>query len=287
MTALVADRPADAPGPAARPRPDGVRAVVFDWAGTLVDHGSLAPVSVFVEAFGALGVAVTTADARAPMGLPKRDHIKAMGARPAVAAAWMARHGRPFGEADVDAVYQRFLPAQIAAVARFADPVPGAVETFRALRERGIAIGSTSGYTREIMDALLPAAAAGGIAPDSVIATGDLAESRPSPLMCLKAMVDLAVWPVAACVKVDDTVPGIEEGRNAGFWTVGVAVTGNGVGLSLADWQALGAEAQAARRDAAARPLADAGAHYVIDGVGDLMAVIDALSRRIAAGERP
>ncbi len=286
MSVAVAEHPAGAAAPG-RTVAQAVRGVVFDWAGTLVDHGSLAPVSVFVEAFRVFGVDVTTADARAPMGLPKRDHIQAMGARPGVAAAWAARRGRPFGEADVDAVYERFLPAQVAAVARYATPVPGAVETFRGLRDRGIAIGSTSGYTREIMDALVPAAAAQGIAPDSVIATGDLAESRPSPLMCLKTMVDLAVWPAAAWVKVDDTVPGIDEGRNAGFWTVGVAVTGNGVGLSLADWQALTPEEQATRRAASAAPLAAAGAHYVIDGVGDLIPVIDALSQRIAAGERP
>jgi phosphonoacetaldehyde hydrolase len=46
------------------------KAVVFDWAGTVVDFGSFAPMGVFVEAFAEFGVEVSVAQARAPMGMP-------------------------------------------------------------------------------------------------------------------------------------------------------------------------------------------------------------------------
>ena len=88
-------------------------------------------------------------------------------------------------------------------------------------------------------------------------------------------------------VKVDDTGVGIEEGLNAGCWTVGVAISGNAVGLSLAEWQALDAGEQGALRAKATQQLLNAGAHYVVDSVAQLLPVIDAIEARMRAGERP
>ena len=86
---------------------------------------------------------------------------------------------------------------------------------------------------------LIPAAAANGYEPDCVVCAGDLAAGRPTPLMCYQNMIELNVWPAAACVKVDDTLPGIEEGLNAGMWTVAVALTGNEMGLAVEELTAL------------------------------------------------
>ena len=89
----------------------------------------------------------------------------------------------------------------------------------------------------------MPVAAAQGYAPDCIVCTGDTPDGRPTPFMLYRAFLDLAVWPAWACVKVDDTEVGIAEGLNGGCWTVGVAVTGNVFGLSLADTQALAPDA--------------------------------------------
>ena len=95
-----------------------IRLVVFDWAGTLVDHGSRAPALAFVEAFARFGVKATEAEARAPMGLPKRAHIAAMLRAPAIRAEWEATRGAA-DEAAIDEVYALFVPltAEIAAKA--------------------------------------------------------------------------------------------------------------------------------------------------------------------------
>ena len=88
-------------------------------------------------------------------------------------------------------------------------------------------------------------------------------------------------------VKVDDTGVGIQEGLNAGTWTVGVAISGNACGLSLTEWQALSADAQQTYRKKSYAQLEQAGAHYVIDSVADLMPLIDQINQRLARGEKP
>jgi len=271
----------------ARPYGGRIQAVVFDWAGTIVDHGSRAPMGVFVEVFRRFGVEISVAEARAPMGLPKWQHIQAVGRQPAVAARWQAAHGSPFADADVDRIYEVFTPLNVEVVPQFADIIPGALDTVAALRARGIKIGSTTGYNRPIMDVLAPIAAAAGYTPDNLVCAGDLAAGRPGPLMMYRCFTDLGVGPAAAVVKVDDTAPGIEEGLNAGSWTVGLAVSGNGLGLSAAETAALDPAEFAARRAAAARELTLSGAHYVIDSVADLLPVLDAIEGRLARGEQP
>ncbi|MCB9948841.1 MAG: phosphonoacetaldehyde hydrolase [Rhodospirillaceae bacterium] len=272
---------------AGRPYRGPVKAVIFDWAGTIVDFGSCAPVQVFVDAFAACGIPVTPAEARGPMGLPKWDHIAAMGRIAHVADAWLRLHGHPFGAEDIDEVYRRFLPLQVETVARHAEPIPGAVEMIAALRRRHIAIGSTTGYSREVMAPLQPAAERHGITVDNVVCAGDLAAGRPSPLMCLQTMIALQVWPAEACVKVDDTTPGIEEGLNAGMWTVGVTVSGNEVGLTRDAFAALPPHEREARRGTAEAKMRAAGAHFVLDSVAGLAPVIDEIEARLAAGRRP
>ena len=264
-----------------------LQAVVFDWAGTIVDHGSRAPMGVFVEVFRRFGVEISVAEARAPMGLPKWQHIQAVGRQPAVAARWQAAHGRDFADVDVDRIYEIFTPLNAEVVPQFADIIPGALETVAALRARGLKIGSTTGYNRPIMEVLAPLAAAAGYQPDNLVCAGDLAEGRPSPLMMYRCFTDLAIWSPASVVKVDDTIPGIEEGLNAGTWTVGLSVSGNGFGLSAAETAALPAAEFAEHRAQATRELTLAGAHYVIDSVADLLPVLDAIEGRLARGEQP
>ncbi len=264
-----------------------IKAVILDWAGTMLDHGSRAPMGAFVRAFAEFGVAISVADARGPMGMAKRDHIRMVGQAPAVAAAWRARHGRDFGEADIDAIFAVFEPMNVASVKHHADLIPGALETLSFLRARGIKIGSTTGYTRPIMAELMPIAAAAGYTPDLVVCAGDLAAGRPSPLMMWHAMAALGVWPADTVVKVDDTPPGIGEGIAALTWTVGIALTGNIAGLSAEELAALrGAERDEIRTRATAE-LTDAGAHLVIDSIAFLPDAIKAIEARMLQGERP
>ncbi len=262
-------------------------AVIFDWAGTVVDFGSRAPMGVFVETFKRFGVDISVEEARQPMGLPKWQHIEALMGSRRIAEAWEAAHARRPTTKDIDAVFEVFTPMNAKIVSNFATLIPGAAKTVAALRARGLKIGSTTGYTRDIMEPLLPLAAAQGYAPDNLVCAGDLPGGRPSPLMMYRCFADLGVFPPWSAVKVDDTAPGIAEGKAAGTWTVGVAMSGNALGFSEQELADLPSEEREIRREAAYATLRETGADVVIDSVADLMPVIDDIERRLAAGQRP
>ena len=213
----------------------GIQAAILDWAGTVVDCGSLAPMGAFVRAFAELGVTIGVEDARGPMGMAKRDHIAAVLAVPQVAEAWRARHGSAPDHAAVERVFAVFEPMNAESVVEHAAMIPGASDALAALAVMGIRVGSTTGYTRPIMRRLMPVAAAAGYVPEVTVCAGDLPAGRPTPLMMWHAMAAMGVWPAWTVVKVDDTPVGIGEGRAAGTWTVGIAMTGNIVGLDAHD----------------------------------------------------
>jgi phosphonoacetaldehyde hydrolase len=264
-----------------------LKAAVFDWAGTVIDHGSQAPMGVFVKTFKQFGVEISVAEARGPMGMAKRDHIKTLMSQPRIAAAWEAAQGAAPDEAAIDRVYEVFVPMNVEAVTDFCTMIEGAVPAVNRMRARGLKIGSTTGYTRSIMAKVLPLAKAQGYVPDNLVCAGDLAEGRPSALMMYRTFLDLGVWPAHTVVKVDDTGVGIAEGLNAGCWTVAVAVSGNAFGLNPAETAALSPAEFATMRTAAYADLRRTGAHYVIDSVADIDAVLDDIEGRLARGERP
>jgi phosphonoacetaldehyde hydrolase len=253
------------------------KAVVFDWAGTMIDFGSFAPMGAFVDTFAKFGVAVTIPDARKPMGLPKRAHIAAMLAEPHIAEGWRVAQGALPDEAAIDAVYKLFVPLNEEVVSNYCTLVPGALETANHIRAKGMKIGSTTGYTRSIMQRVLPLAAAQGYAPDNLVCADDLPLGRPTAIGMYKCFLDLMVHPASAVIKVDDTEPGIAEGVEAGCITVGLTLSGNEAGLTPDELAALSpAERQALHERVAAKLIA-AGADYVIGTVAELPALIDRL----------
>ena len=261
--------------------------VILDWAGTTVDYGCFAPTAVFLEVFRRRGLELTVEQARGPMGAHKRDHIASIAAMEPVARAWRERHGRPCGDEDVESMYREFIPLQLASLADHADIIPGTLDAVAAFRKRGLKIGTTTGYNSEMMDVLAPEARKGGYEPDSIVCPSDVPAGRPQPWMCFQNAINLQVYPMEAFVKVGDTVPDIEEGLNASTWTVGVARTGNEMGLTEAEVEALPADVLKTRLAQAYEKLYAAGAHYVVDGIGDVPALLDEIEARLAAGERP
>lgn len=268
-------------------RLENLKAVVFDWAGTMIDHGCMAPAIVFREIFRQRGISITSEQAREPMGMAKRAHIAAIAAMPIVDDAWQAKYGAACTDAEIDAMYAEFLPLQMKTLKEHSQLISGAAEVARWCRDRGLKIGSSTGYTRALMKNVTAAAAAQGYHADCVLCSEDAPKGRPAPYLLYEAAKRLDVFPMWHFVKVDDTPVGIQAGRNAGCWTIGITRTGNEVGLSEADLSRLPAEETATRCEAAAARLTAAGAHYIAESVADLYPILKEIDTRLTNGEFP
>ncbi|NWD64573.1 phosphonoacetaldehyde hydrolase [Pseudomonas sp. IPO3774] len=268
-------------------QPSKLQAVVLDWAGTVVDFGSFAPTQIFVEAFGEFGVAVSLEEARGPMGMGKWDHIRTLCNLPQIAERYRAVFDRLPTDEDVTALYERFMPLQIEKIALHSAVIPGALEAINTLRAQGLKIGSCSGYPAVVMAKVVELARQNGYVADHVVATDEVPNGRPHPAQALANVIALGVSDVAACVKVDDTWPGILEGRSAGMWTVALTCSGNALGLTYEQYQALPAAELALERARITQMFEGSRPHYLIDTIVELPAVIDDINARLARGETP
>ena len=264
-----------------------LKGVILDWAGTTMDYGCYAPAVVFIEVYKRQGVEITIEEAREPMGAHKRVHIATIRKIPSVAKRWQEVHGRPCSEEDVDKMFAEFIPLQCACLADYADLIPGTVEACKDFRARGLKIGSTTGYMTEMMDILAKEAKARGYEPDASCCAAQVPAGRPEPWMCVQNAMDLQIYPMEAMVKVGDTLPDVYEGLNANMWTIGLAKTGNEVGLNEAEIAALTPDELDTRLTRAYTRMAQSGAHYVVDSIADVLPCLDDINARLARGERP
>jgi len=264
-----------------------VEAVILDWAGTTVDYGSLAPIKAVTEVFARSGVVLAPADARRDMGIYKKDHIRNILAIPKIVSEWRIKKGAPPNEADVEMLFEQFIPLQFEVLEACSGVIRGVPETVERLRSSGIKIGSTTGYTRPMLDILVSAAAKNGYRPDIALCPDDVGGGRPNPWMCLRIALEFKLSSVACAVKIGDTVSDLAEARNAGMWSVGVSDTGNELGLTQDELAALSELEREKRSKEAQARLEAAGAHYVIDRVANIEPVLEKINVRIAAGEKP
>jgi phosphonoacetaldehyde hydrolase len=264
-----------------------IPAVFLDWAGTVVDHGSVAPVKALEDIFAEAGVPVERPLVRRYMGLAKKDHIRKILEEPEVAAEWLAAHGASPDESDVVRLYAKFEPQMMELLAGYAEVITGAADTIDILRGRGIKIAGTTGYTRPMLERLERLAAEQGYRTDKSLVPEDVGAGRPYPWMIFKLAIDLRIYPLSACVKIGDTESDIEEGRNAGMWTIGLTRSGNSVGLTEVEWHALAAGDQTQLLAIAAEEFKAAGAHYTAESIAHVLPLLGEIDSRIAAGEQP
>lgn len=252
-----------------------IQAVVFDWAGTTVDYGCFAPVQAFMEAFAHHGIPVTTEETRKPMGMLKIDHIRTMLGMERIAQEWSKAYGRPSDEDDVQSVYAQFEPKLFSILNNFAAPKPYVLDAVSELRDMGLKIGSTTGYTNAMMDIVVPRAAEQGYAPDCVVTPDAVGgKGRPYPYMVFENLERLDVSAVKNAVKVGDTVSDIQEGKNAGVWTVGILEGSSVMGLSQNEFERMSAAEQNAACEQAKQIFSEAGADFILRNMSELPGLI-------------
>ena len=253
--------------------------IIFDWAGTLLDFGCRAPLSAFHTAFQNAGLPITDDIARRPMGAHKRDHVREILRYPEIAQRVRAELNREPDESLTDSIYEDFAKLLPALLPRHAEPIPGCVETLQWLRDRGIRIGSTTGYTRGMMDVLEPVARDVGIVPEIIICADEVPQARPAPWAGFRIAERLGVYPMGRAIKIGDTPADMAEGRNAGMICIGLSECGNEVGLSQEALAALSDAERASLIALAEKRLLNAGADAVLRSIAELPAWIEARTR--------
>ena len=253
----------------------GLEGIIFDWAGTTVDYGCFAPVRAFCEVFAQFGLQVTMEEVRRPMGMLKWDHIKTMLMMPRIRGLWVEAFGREPADEYVDRLYQQFEPRLLSILDQYSRLKPHVAETVAKLREMGLKLGSTTGYTDGMMEIVTREAAKQGYRPDcwfSPDAVGSM--GRPYPYMIYRNMETLRISAVDRVIKVGDTISDIREGINAGVKTVGILEGSSLVGLSEEEYTALSEEEQEAVLAKCRKQYLEAGANWVIRDIRALPGIV-------------
>ena len=265
-----------------------IEGIIFDWAGTTVDFGCFAPVNAFLRIFANAGVDVTLEEARKPMGMLKRDHIRAMLAMPRIEALWRRKNGRGFEDADVGALYDDFEPILLSSLARYTEPLPHVIETVEILRAQGYKIGSTTGYTDGMMELVSKGARANGYQPDCWVTPDSVGSlGRPYPYMIYRNMEKLRLAAPWRVIKVGDTAADIREGLQAAVWSVGVLIGSSEMGLSRAEFDSLPDDGKKEAVTRSKEGFASYGAHFTIETMKELPALIERIDGLLSQGQKP
>lgn len=263
-----------------------INLVIFDWAGTTVDYGCFAPVKVFLEIFREKGIEVTLDEARAPMGLLKIDHIKAMLSGERVSKIWQEKFRREWNMEDVNELYINFEKKLFAILANYTEPVSHCLETVKKLRDMGLKIGSTTGYTQEMMDIVVSGAKEKGYSPDFYVTPSSVPAGRPTPYMIYQNMITLKEGDTDCVIKIGDTISDIKEGRNAKVWTVGLLKGSSELGLTEEEVKKLSQEELEEKIEKVAKRMLEAGAHLVIEDISKVPMAIEIINKKLQNGER-
>jgi phosphonoacetaldehyde hydrolase len=259
-----------------------LRAVIFDWAGTTVDFGCFAPTGVFFEVFRQKGIEITQQEARGPMGRHKRDHIREITKYPRVAEEWRTINGRECTEEDIEEMFNNFIPLQLSVIEEHSTIIPELPHALEIIHSFGMKIGSTTGYNNEMMKILTSSAARQGYIADSVVCATDVPAGRPAPWMALRNAENLGIYPMQAIVKIGDTIADIEEGINAGMWSVGVVTSSNEMGMTQEEIHLMDPKELEVRKQLVSNLFFEAGADFVIDDLSEIGDLINEINSKLA-----
>lgn len=259
-----------------------IECLIMDWAGTAVDYGCFAPVAAFVESFKSIGTPVTPEETRAHMGLTKIEEVRALFNINRVKEQFKEKYRRDHDDEDVQQCYKKFQEVLFDTLEEYSKPVTGVAETIASLREKGIKVGSTTGYTQKMMDVVIPAAEKLGYKVDNCVTSDNLPGGRPKPYMIYQNLCDLDIARRDTVIKVGDTISDIKEGVNAGVWSIGVILGSNELALTEAEVKSMSSGELNAKMKKVRNKMYAAGADYVIDSITDLPELIEVINSRMS-----
>lgn len=264
-----------------------IKAVIFDWAGTTVDYGCFAPVAAIIETLADEGIDISADAVRQHMGMKKRDHLGEIFKMEHITDRFRLKYGREVSEQDIDTIYAKVEKRLIDSLPRFSTPICGILDVIDEIRAMGLKIGSTTGYTKEMMQVVRKHAAEQGYNPDWLTASDEMPAGRPAPWMCYENMKQLGTFPAHTCVKIGDTIADIKEGLNAGMWSVGIVIGGSEMGYTAEEADDIDGYTIMKKAHDTAERLYESGAHYVAVFNTEIPAILKKIDARLKQGVMP
>tara|TARA_Y100000817_G_C16710514_1_gene479022 strand:- start:12 stop:812 length:801 start_codon:yes stop_codon:yes gene_type:complete len=252
-----------------------IRACIFDLGGTIVDKYSLSPFLSLKSAFKKHNILIPNALIFKDMGKHKLDHINDILLNDYVSLCWEKNYGNKPCDKSSGKVFSTFNDIQLEA-SKNIDIIPETNYAIQYLKSNSIRTGCTTGFNFENMMQVQQRLNKNSIYLDSYVSSTCLGKpSRPDPSMIYKNMNNLNIVNSKQVLKIDDTVVGIEEGKNAGCWTVGVAKWSTNMKVkSIEESNSITEKEISDRLFEAHDILKKSGADFVIDDLNELPNII-------------
>jgi len=271
-------------------------AVFIELEGCLLDHGCMVTVNAIRSLFQERGIEITDFEAASNMGdklvgtdvTCKKTHLRHV-LMNVCADKWKATKGSAPTEWDLESLFKDFSRIIVDEV-KTVKPVSGAQDAIKSIKDLGLKVAVAANFTGDACDAWLRHTNFHGFEIDGCMSCADVPNPNregtfscvlPDPWRCMALAANLGIFPMSTIIRVSTTKNGIEEGLNAGMWTVALSTTG------LVEPFIHSGEKEPARTRRVQEGFYRLGCHYVIDGIWELPRTIDQISARMSQGESP
>jgi len=271
-------------------------AIFIEIEGCLLDHGNMVTVNAIRSLFQERGIEITDIEAASHLSghlvgtdvTCKKTHLRHVLMK-TCAEKWKVAKGSAPTEWDLESLFKDFSRIIIDEV-KTVKPISGAQDAIKSIKDQGMKVAITANFTGDASDAWLRHTNFHGFEVDGCMSCADVPNPNragtfscvlPDPWRCMALAANLGIFPMSTIIRVSTTKNGIEEGLNAGMWTVALSTTG------LVEPFNHAGEKEPARTRRVQEGFYRLGCHYVIDGVWDLPRTIDKISARMSQGESP
>ena len=257
-----------------------IRLCIFDLGGTIVDKYSLSPFISLKQAFKNKRINVNNHLIYKDMGMNKHEHIQEILKDKYIRRIWFKLYGQYPNKNSAMSVYDEFIRYQMDEGIKNIDILPETKKTIQWLGDNNISTGVTTGFPRPIMNAIKEKLLDEDIYIDKYVSSTCLGKGkpgRPNPHMMNEIINKLDLtFDTRKIIKVDDTCVGIQEGKNAGTLTIGVAKWSTNMKMTEYNHdENMSKEEYVERLKSSREELWKSNPDYVIDSLDELPRIIN------------
>lgn len=263
-----------------------IRACIFDLGGTIVDKYSLTPFLSFKDAFKKLNINISDKLIYKDMGKDKKEHIQLILEDSNIRKQWFSNNNTLPNIHDINHIYNLFNQHQYKN-SKFIDIIPETYDCINYLRNNNINTGCTTGFNKENMNNIKYLLKENNLNLDSYVSSTCVKKqdgtyfTRPCSGMIYQNLKNLNLTSTKNVIKVDDTNIGIEEGKNSGCITVGVARWSTYMKVSPSTLRNINDDILNAKIKESRKILSNSNPDFLITSLNELPSIISFINNKV------